>query len=1419
MKEINSKVASPIHIGLDLGSISVNTIVMDEAQQILDNRYTYCEGRPFHVLKSIVTELVDKYGAGNIGCIAITGSGGKKASELIGGAFINEIIAQSTSAAKLYPQAKTIIEMGGEDSKLILMENGKDTEHSRLADFAMNSLCAAGTGSFLDQQAKRIGVPIEEEFGKLALLSENPPRIAGRCSVFAKSDMIHLQQLATPVHDIVAGLCFAVARNFKSNLGRGKKYKSPFLFQGGVAANAGMVRAFREVFELNEDELIIPEHHASMGALGALYSVLSNGRDSITKFKGLDELETYLLNTDYDNISHTQLVQSIATYNKDVVVKKIPGQKIKVSLGVDIGSLSTNVVLIDDEHNVVSRRYLPTASKPLNAVQRGLKEIFEEIGADVEVVSVGTTGSGRYLIGDFIGADVIRNEITAQATAAIDYDPTVDTIFEIGGQDSKYISIQDGVIVDFEMNKVCAAGTGSFLEEQSEKLNINIINEFEDLALGAQRPVRLGDRCTVFMESDLNSHQQRGADKDNLVGGLAYSIVQNYIQKVVGDKPIGNKIFFQGGVTNNKSVVAAFERITGKQIIIPPHFDVTGAIGAAILAQKEIIEGQPSRFKGFHVSDLPFTVDSFTCKSCSNNCEIQKVKIGGEKKPMFYGGRCELYEVDDRKGKGKDIPNYFEERLKYLMGDYQEEAPDNRITVGIPRALMVFWQQFPFWRNYFQELNFRVVLSDPTDYQLTKKSLELMVAETCFPVELIHGHVDNLLQKNVDFIFLPFIVNAKGTKTNPTNNPNCPWIQSYPFMLRSAFTDPKTKDKFLTPTLHFRYFGKVLNEEIGSFMKAKFGIAKTKTIKAINIADLQQSAFENALQSRGRVILETLPKDKKAMVILGRPYNCGDPALNLRLVEKLINLNTIPIPLDFLPLNQENVFDNYKMMYWPNGQKILAATRILRKDDRMFGVFMGNFRCGPDSFLMHYVREEMSSKPYLHIEVDEHSADAGLVTRLEAFLDSLDGYLKVSGSKPVEPKYVRTNVNKVDGRTLYFPYARDTVHALAASSRLCGINAEVLPMPDSRAIEIARKLTNGQECFPFIATLGSFVMKLQEPGADPSKMTFFMPDHNGPCRFGEYSKLNRIIFDRLGYFEAEILTPTNDNSYAEIAPGKSGKFRLNAWKGIVATDLLKKMVQEKRPYEKVKGSANELYQFWLNKVIESIEQGSKTLPKTLENAGRAFSQLEIVGGKRKPVIAIVGETFMRDNPYCSSFLVEKLEALGAETIMAPFGEWLIYSSYRYFRDSLWKGDLKGMFKSKLQQWGQHYTGNKLKNSVRNFVEMETDIELDEMIKRSAPYIHKDYDGDPVAALGSAGGLVQENISGIVYIMPFTCMPGTLVAAVSNDFRKDHNNIPWENIAYDGQEATNIDSRLQAFMHQCKAYAKANNHDKERTLQE
>src|SRR5664279_4464107 len=470
------------YLGLDIGSVSLNTVIIDENNNILEEYYDYVHGRPFNVLKDRLTSVIGKYSSETIKGIAVTGTGGKLAIGLIGGVFVNEIIAQATSTGILFPEARTVIEIGGEDSKLILLERDPENGHSRLVDFEMNSICAAGTGSFLDQQARRIGVAIENEFGEMALKSVDPPRIAGRCSVFAKSDMIHHQQIATPLHDIVAGLCFALARNFRSNVARSKEIRKPVVFSGGVAANTGMIRAFRETLNLIDGDLIVPTHHSAMGAIGAVYYARDN-KLNMNHFEGINKLEEYLTGSSMKFISLPPLKESMAKYCKVVHFPKNGTEKLGVYLGLDIGSLSTNVVLIDENHRVVARRYLPTAGKPLEAIRQGLTEIYDEAGEKIVVLGAGTTGSGRYLTGDFIGADNIVNEITAQATAAIDYDPTVDTIFEIGGQDSKYISIENGVVVDFEMNKICAAGTGSFLEEQAEKLNINIVEEFGCMAL------------------------------------------------------------------------------------------------------------------------------------------------------------------------------------------------------------------------------------------------------------------------------------------------------------------------------------------------------------------------------------------------------------------------------------------------------------------------------------------------------------------------------------------------------------------------------------------------------------------------------------------------------------------------------------------------------------------------------------------------------------------------------------------------------------------------------------------------------------------------------------------------------------------------------------------------------------------------
>ncbi len=719
-------------LGIDIGSITAKVVVLDEADNIVESRYTRTHGQPVETILALLEEVLAVYPPGRFRVAAATGTGGGLIADQLGIPFINEITAQAAGTARFHPEVKTIIEIGGEDSKLIVLGEKMAGVVPEVTDFTINGACAAGTGSFLDQQASRMGIPIEE-FGEVALESAQPPRVAGRCSVFAKSDMIHLQQVGTSVEDIVAGLCFAMMRNFKGQIIRGRDLGRPVSFQGGVAANLGIRRAAREVLLLEESALIIPEHFAVLGAVGAalVAGEKDAGDGASLPVDALERLRDYLARREFSFVTLSSLVGD--DYPIDTEPVKIdPAQPVTAYVGVDIGSISTNVVVIDADNNVLARRYLMTASRPIEAVKRGLLEVGREIGDKVIIRGAGSTGSGRYMTGEFFGADVIHNEITSHAKAASFLCPDVDTIFEIGGQDAKYVSLQDGTIVDFAMNKVCAAGTGSFLEEQAEKLDISIEEEFGRLGLAAKQPLDLGERCTVFMESQLNYCKQRGAAKRDLVAGLAYSVVKNYLTKVVEDRRVGDHILFQGGTAFNRAVKAAFENVLGKKITVPPHHDILGAIGVAMLAREEMESShRPTRFRGFDLTKRQYELSSFECQSCSNRCEIHKVVFGDEP-PLFYGSRCGLWDSAEKKEQRQSstIPRLFEERAEALMNAYPEDVPDspNGKTVGIPRVLF-FHELFPLWKAFFTEMGFQVVVSDPTNRHIIRQGVENIVEE------------------------------------------------------------------------------------------------------------------------------------------------------------------------------------------------------------------------------------------------------------------------------------------------------------------------------------------------------------------------------------------------------------------------------------------------------------------------------------------------------------------------------------------------------------------------------------------------------------------------------------------------------------------------------------------------------------------
>lgn len=1436
--------------GIDAGSVSVKFIVLHEKGSVLKSRYIRHKGHPLRVAFDLLKEAVGELPAARHPLrpdfsLSITGSAGKLLASVLGLVPVNELVAQAYSTKKLFPQIRTIIELGGEDSKLIML--GEAVSGS-VKEFAMNSVCAAGTGSFLDQQAERLRLTIEE-FSALSLRSKKPPRIAGRCSVFAKSDMIHLQQIATPVEDIVAGLCFAVARNFKGSISRGRKIETPVSFQGGVAANQGMVRAFKDVFSL--EDLFVPPDFFFMGALGAAFKDMDDGKINLFDLKKLDE---FINSENYSEEGHDSLVSEnddffrrhvqeglgVKGFNSSMEKLNIAPSLVKAYLGIDIGSISTNLAVIDENGRLLAKRYLMTAGRPIEAVKQGIKEIGEEIGDKIEIMGVGTTGSGRYMIADYVGADIVKNEITAQATAAAFIDKSVDTILEIGGQDSKFISLKDGVIVDFEMNKACAAGTGSFLEEQAEKLNITIKDEFEDLALSAENPCRLGERCTVFMENSLMSNLQRGAEKNNLLAGLAYSIVQNYINRVVAGKTIGENIFFQGGVAFNKSVVAAFEKYLDKKITVPPHHDVTGAIGMALIAMRQIKDGsklkvQSSKledselrtqnseprtsFKGFELSKRQYSVSSFECKGCPNVCGINRIKIEGEEGHLFYGGRCEKYDVKKKKPESA-IPDLFAFRDEMLWKEHLKRAEvqknrsaeatppysspyrgedrrgeTSKLKIGIP-YIFYFHEYLPFWSTLLWELGFEVEVSPKTNRQIVNLGLESILSETCFPVKVSYGHIKYLLNAGVDFLFMPSFINLNTEEDSFERGFACPYTQTIPYMSRIAFD----RAKMIAPVINLKYGSKFMLDELSKAFKP-LGIKKSKIKNALAAAENAQNDFSRAIKKKGEEILSSI-KDR-TIVIAGRAYNSSDSGINLDIPKKLADLGVLAVPMDFLPLAEHNIDAEWPNMYWRAGQRILKAARIIKENPHLYPIFIGNFSCGPDSFILKYFKKELHGKPFLHIEIDEHSADAGAITRCEAFLDSIGN--KPDESQKSEIKSQKSRAKMLHKRTVYIPRMADHAFALAAAFERCGVPAEVLPESDKQTIDIGKMHVSGKECYPCAVTTGDMLKKVFSSDFKPDESAFFMPSGSGPCRFGQYTVFHRLTLDELGYVDVPIFSPNQDVEFYKDLKIVGKDFTLQSWKGIIAYELLIKCLHETRPYEKEKGFADFHYREYHKKIYSSLKGSNGKIEDVLKALRKDFENLPR-HKERKPLIGIVGEIFVRSNKFSNENLVRKIEDLGGEAWLAPLEEWIYYVNFTSFQKALLKKDWSAIMNTLLKNHFQKRIEHRFAGYFQDFLKTLKEPETKMIIGKASRYLHSSFEGEAILSIGKTIDLIENGASGIVNAMPFGCMPGTIVTALMQGVSRDYG-IPSINIPYDGTESPTNDIQLEAFMHQAKEYDK------------
>lgn len=996
----------PYDIGVDVGAVSVNCAVLDaDGHVVHEAPYVRHFGQASRVARSVISQTMSLFDQGDVRSVSFTGSRGERMAKRLGAPHEVETIAQATAAVHMAPGVRSIIAMGGQDAALFQIDY--DASGSwRLESFAMNGPCASGTGSFIDQQAERLALSmyggtfrmdqdkldqVLADFVALGEQSAYPAHVACRCTVFTKSDMIHLQNKGETLPNIIAGLHHGTAANFISTMLAGRTLHAPVIFIGGPAGNSLMRKAFRRYFP----GLATPPHHASLGAVGAALCTRLAGRAN-----ALDPavLADSRIAPEEEFARAPRLALSRSHFDPDNTLPEIPdtqGDPIPAWLGVDIGSTSTKYALVDADGRLLHKNYVPTRGKPIEVVRELLSGLTAALAGRFALAGVATTGSGRNVAGDFLDADLIVDEITAHARGAVAIDPDIDTIFEIGGQDSKYIAIENGRPTDFVMNKICAAGTGSFLHELANKLGINIVGEFQDVALGAKNPVALAERCTVFMESDLAAHAQKGAARDDLIAGLCYAIVHNYLHRVVENRHVGKRIMFLGGPSLNKGIVAAFENVLDRPILAPKNREVMGAYGVSLLVRDAFLRGEKKN-RPRDIGELAATEVSFKetiCRAdpaCGNECKLKVYRFGGRK--SVWGGDCGRYEA-----RVSDIPaetDFFALRedifRRHLQAAGNGHGRPMAPAVGLPMALhSLEWAVF--WTTLLTRLGFRVAPSAKTSRTTVTAGVESMTAETCFPVKVFHGHVKGLLDA-VDFLFLPTVVNIPSPVAEEKGL-FCPMLQSSRYLVAAALDIPP--ERIIGPTLLLAHGPKTLAHAVGSALPAGLRPAAAAIQGAVRAAFAAQNAFQADLRQVGRSILDLLPEDEPLWIVSGRPYNLHDERLSLGLGRLAARLGIKTVPLDLLDVSATPLH-RFPRMYWGLGSRILRAATATAETRNRFGVHLGNFSCGPDSFLEHFYSHIMGDKPYLLLELDEHSAAAGMITRMEAFANVVRENMRLS---------------------------------------------------------------------------------------------------------------------------------------------------------------------------------------------------------------------------------------------------------------------------------------------------------------------------------------------------------------------------------------------------------------------------------------
>lgn len=1361
-------------IGLCAGASTITAVelrVNGSQPEVVRTHSHPHEGNP----KKVIHDLWQSINISHDDSVAITG---RRFKEFLNLSNIPEPLAVEYALQHVNGKGvpyDAVISAGGETFIVYTLD-----DNGRISRVHTGNKCASGTGEFFIQQTRRMDVSLEDatEFSR----NEIPHHVSGRCSVFCKSDCTHATNKGIPKGQVVAGLSQMMGQKVLELLKNTPKRN--IMIVGGTTRITVMIDYLKKEIQ----HLCVPEEAVYFEALGCALWALKNKTQPVPQLSALFTEKA----TQFDYHKPLRDFENMVTFTEMERGTAQPGDR--CILGLDVGSTTTKAVLLREEDNhIIASEYLRTNGDPVGASRKCYRVLLDQLnGTDIIIRGLGVTGSGRKIAGLHALTNGIINEIIAHAEAAIFFDADVDTIFEIGGQDAKYTFITNGVASDYAMNEACSAGTGSFLEESArETLGIDM-EDIADWAMKGNRPPNFNDQCAAFISSDIKNTSHEGIPKEDIVAGLVYSICMNYVNRVKGARPVGGKVFMQGGVCYNRAVPIAMAALSGKEIIVPPEPGLMGAFGVALEVKNRLEQGlmEEDSF------DLDRLINrnveykkAFTCaggkEKCDLGCTVNRIVI--EEKTYPFGGACNRYYNLRQKVKVSTADHdYVKQRYDLVYNAFSPDLntlPEGAPTVGLSRSLLMN-TYYPVFANFFAELGFRPILAENVD----EKGIDQCSAAFCYPCEIAHGYFRNLLDKKPDFIFLPHILGVQ-TEKNGLPSKTCPLVQGEPYYLRSTFLNGTNSEPVtVMPVIDFNSDHATQKKQFAA-MADQLGVSRRRAGQAFVKARQVQDNLQEAMLALGRKALQELERDpdRTGVVLFGRPYNAFVPEANKGIPNKFASRGYTIIPFDCLDLKPWPAKEH---MFWSIGQLNLQGAELVKAHPQLFGTFITNFSCGPDSFVVGYFRDIMETKPSLTLELDNHTADAGLETRIEAFLDIVARYRNLQSVKPVSSekgnsqflpatsllKNGNYSITTSDGEKLTFHDPRVKLvlssmsqwvtQAMTAAFRTKGVRTVALPAMNEEDLKMGRGNTTCKECLPLQLTTGSLLKYLRDEKEKDEVTVYFMPTADGPCRLGQYKDFMRDYVRNHRIPDVTFFSMSSGDGYG----GLGTSFSLLVWKALVISDIFEDIHNNMLVLsEDVDSARKQLMDIWQS-ILTNLEHSPDDMDDVLE---RAVSELKTIPQKQSlkktPQILMVGEIYVRKEGISRRWLPEWLAEQGIISHVAPIHEWGHYVDWLYDKKLLTDhGNIKQRVIQKIKWKVKKRTERKLKALLgRSGWYVPRIIDIDHVVAAGEHYISRQLCGEAILTVGGPLAEVGKEFCGAIAIGPFGCMPNRLGESILN----------------------------------------------------